>query len=195
MDGVLQLIVQIPPDNVSLNEKRESITSIPAELRGRYGRIVVRLGSYVLPREPSIEKLVLRPMVLTNGEQLRTNADEQLLVKSHLVTGDHEIADQVVSKLLAGKPNVRMAKDETVKSLILRAQAAEHQLVQNTLATLAGKEGQDSIGPETQIVISIAADKLKAMKQKSLKFPNGQEYVHNVAGPIQAAKIVVRFVD
>ena len=66
-------------------------------------------------------------------------ATENPDVQRHRVKGgDLEIAYQVVSQLLAGMPDVRLAKDEVSKMLILQARSAEHKLVEETLNTLAG---------------------------------------------------------
>ncbi|RMF41403.1 MAG: hypothetical protein D6753_09670, partial [Planctomycetota bacterium] len=61
-------------------------------------------------------------------------------IRRHKVIGaDLELAYQVVANLLAGLPDVRLAKDETAKQLILQARESEHQLVEETLRELAGE--------------------------------------------------------
>ncbi|GIW96827.1 MAG: hypothetical protein KatS3mg111_0160 [Pirellulaceae bacterium] len=61
-------------------------------------------------------------------------------IRRHKVVGcDLELAYSVVANLLAGLPDVRLAKDETAKQLVLQAREAEHKLVEDTLRELAGE--------------------------------------------------------
>lgn len=61
-------------------------------------------------------------------------------VERHLVRGlDLELAYQVASQLLAGSPDVRLAKDETANQLVLQGRKADHQLLKETLNNLAGE--------------------------------------------------------
>ncbi len=61
-------------------------------------------------------------------------------IRRHKVIGaDLELAYQVVANLLAGLPDVKLAKDETAKQLIVQARESEHKLVDETLRELAGE--------------------------------------------------------
>lgn len=66
---------------------------------------------------------------------------EATYVGKHSVQGlDVELAYQVISQLLAGTPDVRLARDETSKQLILQGRKADHEIVRTTLETLAGQK-------------------------------------------------------
>lgn len=64
-DGVLEYIVQINPDKKRAMEQRsvqfpngqENVSNMPRELVGRASRVVIRFGSEILPREPSLQEL------------------------------------------------------------------------------------------------------------------------------------------
>ncbi|MFO1065659.1 MAG: hypothetical protein U0892_17485 [Pirellulales bacterium] len=58
----LEYIVQIHPDkvNILLQKGFEQASSIPPELAGRVSRVVVRVGTEVLPRTPSIQEIQQR---------------------------------------------------------------------------------------------------------------------------------------
>ncbi len=64
-DGVLEYIIQINPEKLqamqlkSLQFKygQENVSNMPRELIGRASRIVVRIGSEILPRTPSLAEL------------------------------------------------------------------------------------------------------------------------------------------
>jgi len=64
-DGVLEYIVQINPDKKRAMEQRsvqfpngqENVSNMPRELVGRASRVVIRFGTEVLPREPSLQEL------------------------------------------------------------------------------------------------------------------------------------------
>ncbi|MBX3420582.1 MAG: hypothetical protein KF752_03395 [Pirellulaceae bacterium] len=61
-------------------------------------------------------------------------------VGRHLVRGiDLQLAYQVASQLLAGSPDVKLATDETAKQLVLMGRKADHQLIKETLDSLAGE--------------------------------------------------------
>ncbi len=61
-------------------------------------------------------------------------------VGRHSVRGlDLQLSYDVISQLLAGTPEVRLAKDDASKQLILMARKAEHELVKSTLDNLAGQ--------------------------------------------------------
>ncbi len=61
-------------------------------------------------------------------------------LRRHKVIGiDLELAYQIVSQLMAGAPDVRLAQDTASKQLMLMARPAEHKLVEDTLAKLAGE--------------------------------------------------------
>lgn len=65
---------------------------------------------------------------------------ENPYIDRHRVVGfDIQLAYNVISQLLAGSPDVRLATDETAKQLVLFARSDEHELVKTTLATLAGE--------------------------------------------------------
>ncbi len=83
-------------------------------------------------------------------------------VKRHRVKGgDLEIAYQVVSQLLAGLPDVRLAKDEVAKMLVLQARSAEHKLVEDTLATLAGESSDFKVIQLQKLDTRLAIDAIK----------------------------------
>ncbi len=68
-DGALEYIVQIDPDkkrrmelrSVQYPDGQESASNMPRELIGRASRVVVRFGTAVLPREPSLQELERTP--------------------------------------------------------------------------------------------------------------------------------------
>ena len=67
-------------------------------------------------------------------------AYETPFVNRHPVRGiDLQLAYEVVSQLLAGTPDVKLATDETAKQLVLMGRQADHQLVKDTLESLAGE--------------------------------------------------------
>ncbi len=89
-------------------------------------------------------------------------ATENPEVKRHRVKGgDLEIAYQVISQLLAGLPDVRLAKDEVAKMLILQARSAEHKLVEDTLATLAGEASDFKVIQLQKLDARLAIDAIK----------------------------------
>ncbi len=200
-DSVLELIAQIPPDKANLNKVSESAMVVPNVLKGRFGRIIVRVGISDLPRQPSIERLSLMPMLPSSGEKKTLTPGNGLFLKAYTVTSDLDIAHHVASELLTGRPNVRLAKDESVKRLILLAQPEEHDLIKDALEELAGKTIESGIEWEilsdgqSQIIVFLSANKLRAMQQKDMTFPAGQDYVTDVDGSIVADRIVVRFGD
>ncbi len=68
-DGVLEYIVQINPDKKRAMEQRsvqfpngqENVSNMPRELVGRASRVVIRFGTEILPREPSLQELERSP--------------------------------------------------------------------------------------------------------------------------------------
>jgi hypothetical protein len=78
-DGVLEYIVQISPDearlmaerSVALPKGQENVSDMPPELIGRVSRFVTRIGTEVLPREPSLQELERTPRLF---EQPNANA-------------------------------------------------------------------------------------------------------------------------
>lgn len=58
-DGVLEYIVQVAPDQIEMLTKygQEKSSAMPPELVGRVARIVVRIGSTVLPRTPTLQEI------------------------------------------------------------------------------------------------------------------------------------------
>ncbi len=66
---------------------------------------------------------------------------EPAYVGRHSVQGlDIQLAYEVISQLLAGTPDVRLAKDEASKQLILMGRKADHETVKTTLDSLAGQK-------------------------------------------------------
>ncbi len=64
---------------------------------------------------------------------------EPLELKRHKVVGiDMQLAYEVISQLLAGSPDVKLAQDAVAKQLVLHARPSEHKLVQDTLKELEG---------------------------------------------------------
>ena len=64
---------------------------------------------------------------------------ERLVLQKHKVVGiDMQLAYEVVSQLLAGSPDVKLAQDAVAKQLVLQARPSEHKLVDETLRELAG---------------------------------------------------------
>jgi type II secretory pathway component GspD/PulD (secretin) len=75
-----------------------------------------------------------------SDEMKKEGKTENPYVLQHKVKGsDLDLAYQVISQLLAGLPDLRLAKDETSKSLVLQGRKAEHDLVDETLKSLAGE--------------------------------------------------------
>lgn len=89
-------------------------------------------------------------------------ATENPKVQRHRVKGgDLEIAYQVVSQMLAGLPDVRLAKDEVAKMLILQARSAEQKLVEETLNTLAGESSDFKVIQLQKLDARLAIDAIK----------------------------------
>ncbi len=66
---------------------------------------------------------------------------EPAYVGRHSVQGlDIQLAYEVISQLLAGTPDVRLAKDDASKQLILMGRKADHETVKTTLDSLAGQK-------------------------------------------------------
>lgn len=66
---------------------------------------------------------------------------EPAYIGRHSVQGlDIQLAYEVISQLLAGTPDVRLAKDELSKQLILMGRKADHETVKTTLDSLAGQK-------------------------------------------------------
>ncbi len=90
-----------------------------------------------------LRDLVLLMDVAPTDEQKSSGVSENTTIQRHKIRGgDSEIAYQVVSQLLAGLPDVHLAKDEVAKMLVLQARSAEHKMVEETLATLAGESSE-----------------------------------------------------
>lgn len=95
-------------------------------------------------------------------QEQSAGALENPSVKRHRVKGgDLEIAYQVVSQLLAGLPDVRLAKDGEAKMLILQGRSAEHKLVEETLATLAGESSDFKVIQLQKLDTRLAIDAIK----------------------------------
>jgi type II secretory pathway component GspD/PulD (secretin) len=89
-------------------------------------------------------------------------ATENPKIQRHRVKGgDLEIAYQVISQLLAGMPDVRLAKDEVSKMLILQARSAEQTLVEETLNTLAGEASAFKVIQLQKLDARLAIDAIK----------------------------------
>lgn len=66
---------------------------------------------------------------------------EPAYIGRHSVQGlDIQLAYEVISQLLAGTPDVRLAKDDASKQLILMGRKADHETVKTTLDSLAGQK-------------------------------------------------------
>lgn len=80
-------------------------------------------------------------------------------VGRHLVRGiDLKLAYEVAAQLLAGSPDVKLATDETAKQLVLMGRKGDHQLIQDTLDSLAGELSDFKVIPlqnlDTQMAIA-----------------------------------------
>jgi type II secretory pathway component GspD/PulD (secretin) len=80
-------------------------------------------------------------------------------VGRHLVRGiDLKLAYEVAAQLLAGSPDVKLATDETAKQLVLMGRKGDHQLIQETLDSLAGELSDFKVIPlqnlDTQMAIA-----------------------------------------
>lgn len=65
---------------------------------------------------------------------------EKTEIRRHKVVGtDMQLAYEIVSQMLAGAPDVRLAQDAVAKQLVLQARPSEHEMVKKTLADLAGE--------------------------------------------------------
>lgn len=61
-------------------------------------------------------------------------------IRRHKVVGtDLELAYQIASQMLAGTPEVRLAKDEAAKQLVLQARPSEHKMISDMLNDLQGE--------------------------------------------------------
>ena len=65
---------------------------------------------------------------------------EQPIVRRHRVSSDIQLAYEVVAQLLAGSPEVKLAKDEGSKQLVLYATPSNHELAEKTLEELSSSE-------------------------------------------------------
>ncbi len=100
--------------------------------------------------------------VAPSEELTSTGKTESPSLKRHKIRGgDSEIAYQVVSQLLAGLPDVHLAKDEMAKMLILQARDAEHKMVEETLATLAGESSDFEVIQLTKLDPQLAIAAIK----------------------------------
>lgn len=99
IDGILEFVIQIPPladpegKKAAENILQESKAVVPTELKGRYGRIVIRGGTELLPREPSLIELERSPILSLHfaegenqdrlGWQLDKDNQLQIIVSIH----------------------------------------------------------------------------------------------------------------
>lgn len=97
----------------------------------------------------------------TEQEKSSVKAENPVVQRHRVKGGDLEIAYQVVSQLLAGLPEIRLAKDEVSKMLILQARSAEHKLVEDTLATLAGEASDFKVIQLQKLDARLAIDAIK----------------------------------
>jgi hypothetical protein len=91
-----------------------------------------------------------------SNHEPRTATDEPISDASEPVTIAYQFSDlqvdaklavDVLSTLLAGKPGVRLAFDETSRKLIVLARSADHELIKKTLAELSS-DGEEKLVPE-----------------------------------------------
>ncbi len=97
---------------------------------------------YALGKADKIQILedLVKQMDVPPNESESTIEVEKLSVKRHKVVGiDMQLAYEIVSQLLAGSPDVKLAQDAVAKQLVLDARPSEHKLVDDTLAELAGE--------------------------------------------------------
>ena len=97
----------------------------------------------------------------TEQEKSSVKAENPVVQRHRVKGGDLEIAYQVVSQLLAGLPEIRLAKDEVSKMLILQARSTEHKLVEDTLATLAGEASDFKVIQLQKLDARLAIDAIK----------------------------------
>ncbi len=97
----------------------------------------------------------------TEQEKSSVKAENPVVQRHRVRGGDLEIAYQVVSQLLAGLPDVRLAKDEVAKMLVLQARSAEHKLVEDTLLTLAGEASDFKVIQLQKLDARLAIDAIK----------------------------------
>jgi hypothetical protein len=57
-------------------------------------------------------------------------------------SGDPTVAQEVLSRMLAGLPDVRMTMDPKTNQLIIQARESEHKLITETLAKLSGQSDE-----------------------------------------------------
>jgi type II secretory pathway component GspD/PulD (secretin) len=102
-----------------------------------FGSIVFVSGK---PDKIQILKDLIEQMDVPPSETETTIGQiEQLELLKHKVVGiDMQLAYEIVSQLLAGSPDVKLAQDAVAKQLVLQARPSEHKLVRETLAELAG---------------------------------------------------------
>lgn len=87
-----------------------------------------------------ILKDLVEAMDIQPDKSGKPTAYEPPYVGRHSVKGlDLQLSYDVISQLLAGTPEVRLAKDDASKQLILMARKAEHDLVKSTLENLSGQ--------------------------------------------------------
>lgn len=109
-----------------------------------------------------LRDLVLLMDTAPSEQEKSSVLSENPVIQQHRVKGgDLEIAYQVVSQLLAGLPDVKLAKDETAKMLILQGRSAEHKLVRETLATLAGEASDFKVIQLQKLDARLAIDAIK----------------------------------
>jgi type II secretory pathway component GspD/PulD (secretin) len=82
---------------------------------------------------------------------------EKPYIDKHTVSGlDLQLAYEVVTQMLAGTPDVRLAKDASMKQLILEGRKAEHEMVKRTLESLAGQASDFQVIPLQNLDFQLA---------------------------------------
>lgn len=82
---------------------------------------------------------LIEQMDVAPSEEEQVVTFEKPELRRHRVVGlDLQLAYDIVSQLLAGAPDIRLAQDAGSKQLMLLARPSEHELVENTLADIAG---------------------------------------------------------
>ena len=94
-------------------------------------------------------------------EKVKGATENPKLERHRVKGGDLELAYQVVSQLLAGMPDVRLAKDEESKMLILQARSAEQKLVAETLAVMADEDDAFQVIQLQKLDARLAIDAIK----------------------------------
>jgi type II secretory pathway component GspD/PulD (secretin) len=88
----------------------------------------------------NLKDLIAQMDVPPDENESTVDTIETPSIMRHRVNGiDMQLAYEIISQLLAGSPDVRLAQDAVANQLVLQARPSEHELVQKTLADLAGE--------------------------------------------------------